>query len=171
MEIVHSIDTPKPLYCHSVWVRVCYVSIAWLTMFWCSLNEIKGVSPGVICHKTHWKVLFLVLIRWFNDILFLPYFKIGEYIGIYLWKLYVNSQEWPNYTVTSTLKLADCHWKLVEMTLYIGTHDIRQLWKWYRYPALNGFQKAKSIQCYTRQIISKLGQINPISNKKGSLVN
>ena len=31
------------------------------------------------------------------------------------------------------------------------------LMKWYRYPALNGFQKAKSIQCYTRQIMSNLG--------------
>ena len=104
-------------------------------------------------------------------ILVLPYFKIGEYIGIYLWKLYVNSQEWPNYTVTSTLKLTDCHWKLMEITLYIGTHDIRLPWKWHRYPALNGFQKAKSIQCYTRQIMSKLGQRKQISNKKGSLVN
>ena len=85
----------------------------------------------------------------------------------YLWKLYVNSQKLPNYTVTNTLKLTDCHWKLVEITLYIGIHDIRLLWKWHRYPALDGFQKAKSIQCYTRHIMSKLGQRKQISNKKG----
>ena len=34
-----------------------------------------------------------------------------------------------------------------------------------------GFQKAKSIQCYTRQIVNNLGQRKQISNKKGSLVN
>ena len=39
------------------------------------------------------------------------------------------------------------------------------------YPALDGFQKAKSIQCYTRHIMSRLGQRKQISNKKGSLVN
>ena len=83
----------------------------------------------------------------------------------------LNSQKWPNYTVTISFKLSDCHWKLVEITLYTGTHDIRLLWKWHRYPALNGFQKAKSIQCYTRQIMSKLDQRKQISNKKGSLVN
>ena len=38
-------------------------------------------------------------------------------------------------------------------------------------PALNGFQKTKSIQCYTRQIMNKLGQRKQISNKKGSLMN
>ena len=64
----------------------------------------------------------------------------------------------PNYTVSNTLKLSDFHWKLVEITLYIETHDIRLLWKWHWYPALNGFQKAKSIQCYTRQIMSNLRQ-------------
>ena len=37
--------------------------------------------------------------------------------------------------------------------------------------ALNGLQKVKSIQCYTRQIMSKLGQRKQISNRKGSLVN
>ena len=67
------------------------VSNAWLTLFWCSLNEIKGtfqniqcistplvkcahitifgVSPGLRCHKTHWKVLwwienFLGFLKW-----------------------------------------------------------------------------------------------------------
>ena len=74
-------------------------------------------------------------------------------------------------TVTSTLKLSDYHWKLVEITLYIGTHDIRLLWKWHWYPELNGFQKVKSIQCYTRQIMNNLGQRKQISNKKESLVN
>ena len=53
----------------------------------------------------------------------------------------------------------------------MGTHDIRLLCKWHQYPALNGFQKAKSIQCYTRQIVSKLGQRKQLSNKKGSLMN
>ena len=38
--------------------------------------------------------------------------------------------------------------------------------KWHRYPALNGFQKAKSIQCYIRQIMSNLGQRKQISIKK-----
>ena len=45
-----------------------------------------------------------------------------------------------------------------QITLYIGTHYIRLLRKWHRYPALNGFQKAKTIQCCTRQIVSNLGQ-------------
>ena len=49
--------------------------------------------------------------------------------------------------------------------MYIGTHDIRLLWKWHRYPALNGFQKAKSIQCYTRQIMSNLSQKTNIQQK------
>ena len=40
-----------------------------------------------------------------------------------------------------------------------------------RYPALNGFQKAKTIQCCTRQIVSNLGQRKQISSKKGPLVN
>ena len=58
-----------------------------------------------------------------------------------------------------------------QITVYIGTHDIRLLRKWHRYPALNGFQKAKTIQCCTRQIVSNLGQRKQISNKKGPLVN
>ena len=84
----------------------CFASIAWLTMFWCSLNETKAniridnvyqpilvkcaqitifdVSPRLRCPKTHWKVIFIVLIRWFDDILYLPYFKIGEYIVVFL---------------------------------------------------------------------------------------
>ena len=53
----------------------------------------------------------------------------------------------------------------MEITSYIGTHDIRLLWKWNRYPALNGFQKAKSIQCYTRQIMNNLGQKTNIQQK------
>ena len=40
------------------------------------------IFGGLRCHKIHWKVIFLVLIRWFNDILFMPYLKIGEHIGI-----------------------------------------------------------------------------------------
>ena len=36
-----------------------------------------------------------------------------------------------------------------------------------RYPALFGFQKAKGIQCYTRQIMIKLGQRKQISSKIG----
>ena len=32
--------------------------------------------------------------RWFNDILFLPYFKIGNRLA-FLWKLYVNSHKRP----------------------------------------------------------------------------
>ena len=39
-----------------------------------SQNTLKGSFPCVI-------------IRWFNDILFLPYFKIGEYIGILFMKI------------------------------------------------------------------------------------
>ena len=30
------------------------------------------------------KSSFLVLLRWFNDILYLPYIKIGEYNGIFM---------------------------------------------------------------------------------------
>ena len=37
--------------------------------------------------SVHWKVVFLVLICWFNDILYLSYFKIGEYIGILFMKI------------------------------------------------------------------------------------
>ena len=55
----------------------------------------------------------------------------------------------------------------MEITLYMGTRDIRLPRKWHQYPALNGFQKAKSIQCYTRQIMSNLGQRKQISNKRG----
>ena len=58
------------------------------------------------------------------------------------------------------MKLTDCHWKLVETTLYIVTHDIRLLRKWHRYPALTGFHKAERIQCYTRQIKSNLANEN-----------
>ena len=58
-----------------------------------------------------------------------------------------------------------------QITLYMGTHDIRLLRKWHRYPALYGFQKAKTIQCCTRQIVSNLGKKKQISNKKGPLVN
>ena len=36
---------------------------------------------------------------------------------------------------------------------------------------LHGFQKAKTIQCCTRQIVSNLGQRKQISNEKGPLVN
>ena len=53
----------------------------------CAHITIFGVSPGLKCHKTKWKVVFLVLIRLFNDILDLPYFKIGEGIGIFLMKI------------------------------------------------------------------------------------
>ena len=35
----------------------------------------------------------------------------------------------------------------------------------------NGFQKVKSVQCYTRQFMNNLGQRKQISDKKGSLVN
>ena len=51
------------------------------------LIAIFGVSPGLRRHKTHWNVVFLVLILWFNDTLFLPYFKIGEYIVILFTKI------------------------------------------------------------------------------------
>ena len=115
-----------------------------------SQNTLKG-SFSCVNTLVWWHSLFAILQnRW---------------IYWYLWKLYVNSQKWPNYTITSTLKLTDCHWKLVEITLYIGTHDIRLLWKWRRYRALNGFQKAKSIQCYTRQIMSNLSQKTNVQQK------
>ena len=58
-----------------------------------------------------------------------------------------------------------------QIILYIGTHDIRLLRKWHRYLALDGFQKAKTIQCCTRQIMSNFNQRKQISNKKGPLVN
>ena len=130
------------------------VSIAWLTMFWCSLNEIKGkyhlvkcahitffgVSPGLRCHKTHWKVLW-----WINN--FLEFLK------------------WCNVRRKTLQTLQPLAFVSVneEITLLLR--------KWHRYPALNGFQKAKTIQCCTRQIVSNLGQRKQISNKKGPLVN
>ena len=126
--------------------KICYVSIAWSTMFWCSLNEIKaniriynvyqpalvecahitifGVSPGLRCHKTHWKVVFLVLIRWFNDILFFPYFKIGEYIGILSVKI-----------VCKQLKMAQSHcqqhFEINRLSLKISGNNIVYRNPWY----------------------------------------
>ena len=136
------------LYCHQSYAtKMCYVSIAWLRMFdvrWmrykaniriynvyqpafvkCAHITIFGVSPGVRCHKTHWKVLFLVLIRWFNDILFLPYFKIGEYIGISFMKI-----------VCKQPKMAQLHchqhFEIKRLSLKINGNNIVYRNPWYQ---------------------------------------
>ena len=137
----------------------------------CAHTTIFGVSPGLRCHKTHWKVVFLVLIRWFDDILFLPYFKIGEYIGILFMKIVCKQPKMAQLHCHQHFEINRLSLKTSGYNIVYRTRDIKLHWKWHRYPALNGFQKAKSIQCYTRQIMSELGQRKQISNKKGSLVN
>ena len=90
----------------------------------CAHITIFCVSPGIRCHKTHWKVLFLVLIRWFDDILFLPYFKIGEYIGILFTKI-----------VCKQLKMSQLHchqhFEINRLSLKISGNNIVYRNPWY----------------------------------------
>ena len=64
---------------YTMYINPLFVKCAQLTIF--------GVSPGLRCHKTHWKVLFLELIRWFDDILF---FAILQNRWIYWYFIYEN---------------------------------------------------------------------------------
>ena len=96
----------------------------------CAHITIFGVSPGLRCHKTHWKVVFLVLIRWFNDIIFLSYFKIGEYIGILFIKIVCKQPKMAQLHCHQQKSLT-YHFEINRLSLKISGNNIVYRNPWY----------------------------------------